>query len=204
MYDSTSPQGTGKADLYHIHSSVYDTLRVNLPKEIMGYSDYPFVKYKDDRRYCLHEEVLLYLQSFARHFNIERLIEKNTLVERASPIVQSSSAASSGERFKWRLKLREKGSQACKEEVFDALVVCNGHFEVPRVPKGSNFETDFAGVQVHSRDYKRAKDEAYMGKSVLVVGTGPSGDDISREVSQVAKKVVRFASFFSFFVSAIH
>jgi hypothetical protein len=167
---------------------VYDTLRVNLPKEIMAYSDYPFVKYNDDRRYPMHEDVRLYLQSFSKHFDIERQIEKNTFVESASPVPSSES-----ESYKWKLSVREKGSQVCKDETFDALVVCNGHFEVPRFPsmgEGSGFDSGrFAGVQVHSRDYKRAEDEAYVGKNVLVVGTGPSGEDLSREVSQVANKV---------------
>ncbi|KAG2242916.1 hypothetical protein Bca52824_095244 [Brassica carinata] len=55
-----------------VHSSVYDSLRTNLPRECMGYSDFPFVprpehdESRDPRRYPNHREVLAYLRDFAR------------------------------------------------------------------------------------------------------------------------------------------
>ena len=46
-----------------VHSSIYRTLRTNLPREIMGVSDFPFTpenmgeRSTDARRYCGHVEV---------------------------------------------------------------------------------------------------------------------------------------------------
>jgi len=106
-----------------------------------------------------------------------RFIEKDTLVEQAEATSED----------KWRLRVRPKGSEESEERVFDALVVCNGHFESPKLPQG--VDKGFVGAQVHSRDYKRADVEEFIGKRVLVVGAGPSGDDLSREVAQVASAV---------------
>ena len=179
-------QGEEEERAYHIHSSVYDTLRVNLPREIMGYSDYPFASSLcsdggDDRRYCSHREVLRYLQNFARDEDIEALIQKNTLVISASPTETENET-------NWKVTHRTKGREEKVEETFDALVVCNGHFEVPRLIASRGIEA-FPGQQIHSRDYKRNDVDVFVDKSVLVVGTGPSGDDLSREVSKVARNV---------------
>lgn len=47
----------------NVHSSLYDKLRTNLPREIMGVPDFPFdTNFEgsiDDRRFCHHEEVTL-------------------------------------------------------------------------------------------------------------------------------------------------
>mmetsp|Transcript_4098 Transcript_4098/g.11913 ORF Transcript_4098/g.11913 Transcript_4098/m.11913 type:complete len:259 (+) Transcript_4098:2345-3121(+) len=169
-------EAAGDKSAYHIHSSLYKSLRVNLPKEIMGYSDFPFVD-RTGMRYCKHLEVHQYLQDFASFFGIDRFIEKDTLVEQAEATSED----------KWRLRVRPKGSEESEERVFDALVVCNGHFESPKLPQG--VDKGFVGAQVHSRDYKRADVEEFIGKRVLVVGAGPSGDDLSREVAQVASAV---------------
>nr|POE68659.1 flavin-containing monooxygenase fmo gs-ox1 [Quercus suber] len=57
-----------------VHSSLYHSLRTNLPRESMGFMDYPFLA-KDDpdrdpRRYPGHREVMMYLQDFTREFGI--------------------------------------------------------------------------------------------------------------------------------------
>ena len=46
----------------------------------------------------------------------------------------------------------------------------------------------FSGKQIHSRDYRRA--ETYSGKRVLIVGLGPSGLDITYQLSKTAKQVL--------------
>lgn len=44
-----------------VHSSMYDNLRTNLPREIMGFSEFPFdasfPESEDPRRFCTHHEV---------------------------------------------------------------------------------------------------------------------------------------------------
>ncbi|KAK9103172.1 hypothetical protein Sjap_020426 [Stephania japonica] len=66
-----------------VHTSLYDSLRTNLPRESMGFRDYPFVVVKrDPRRFPGHREVCCYLSDFAHDFGIVGLIRFETEVLR--------------------------------------------------------------------------------------------------------------------------
>ena len=51
----------GKERSAEVHSSMYDNLRINLPRELMGFEDFPFntdfIGSEDPRRFCTHHEV---------------------------------------------------------------------------------------------------------------------------------------------------
>ena len=70
---------------------------------------------------------------------------------------------------------------------YDALVVCNGHYSAPRCPevKGSDV---FPGQVMHSHNYRH--NEAFKGQTVVLVGASASGEDICREIAEVADKVI--------------
>lgn len=70
---------------------------------------------------------------------------------------------------------------------YDALVVCNGHYSAPRCPevKGSDI---FPGQVMHSHNYRH--NEAFKGQTVVLVGASASGEDICREIAEVADKVI--------------
>ena len=72
---------------------------------------------------------------------------------------------------------------------YDALVVCNGHYSAPRCPdvKGSDA---FPGQVMHSHNYR--ENEAFRGQTVVLVGASASGEDICREIAEVADKVTLF------------
>ena len=68
-----------------VHSSLYESLRTNLPRELMGFRDFPFVAKNDDverdpRRFPGHKEVWMYLKDFAKEFGIEELVRFQTQV----------------------------------------------------------------------------------------------------------------------------
>lgn len=73
--------------------------------------------------------------------------------------------------------------QDVEETVFDALVVCNGHYSVPRTPVVAGAGA-FPGRQMHSHSYRDAR--PFAGQTVVVVGAAASGEDIGREVADVA------------------
>eukprot|EP00752_Nemacystus_decipiens_P001737 g1680.t1 len=73
-------------------------------------------------------------------------------------------------------------------EEFDAVCVCNGHFDKPSTPRTEGAD-QFRGTVMHARQYDRPGVEAFIGKRVLVVGAGYSGADVAREVSSVADVV---------------
>lgn len=75
--------------------------------------------------------------------------------------------------------------QEMEEHIFDAVFVCNGHFTVPRTP---SFAEKYKKPAIHCHYYRRPSD--YNGKTVAVVGAGPSGCDICLQLAECAKKVI--------------
>jgi dimethylaniline monooxygenase (N-oxide forming) len=71
-------------------------------------------------------------------------------------------------------------------QVFDAVMICNGHYHTPALPDIPGRET-FEGRQIHSHDYR--KPDGFQGSRVLVIGAGPSGLDMARELAGVADYV---------------
>lgn len=59
-----------------VHASMYRSLRVNLPRQLMGFSDYPFLKkgWGDPRSFPGHEEVLRFLRGFMEDSGLIELI----------------------------------------------------------------------------------------------------------------------------------
>ncbi|CAG0885434.1 unnamed protein product [Darwinula stevensoni] len=51
-----------------IHSSMYEHMRTNLPKEVMAFPDFPFPE--EDASFLHHTKVLEYLEGYAKHFNL--------------------------------------------------------------------------------------------------------------------------------------
>lgn len=112
-----------------IHSSLYASLRTNLPREAMGFRAYPFVSTgqpdRDSRRFPGHREVKLYLNDYATEFGLTELVRFKTEVVHAGSI----------EDGKWKVRSRredENGVVFDVDEIFDAVVVCNGHYTQPR------------------------------------------------------------------------
>lgn len=63
-------------------------------------------------------------------------------------------------------------------ETFNAVVVANGHFDVPSSPSLPGLEL-YNGKVVHSRFYD-SPPTGYEGKVVLCVGYKSSGTDVAR------------------------
>jgi cation diffusion facilitator CzcD-associated flavoprotein CzcO len=81
--DAGDPLGVAGA-----HSSVYASLRLNTPRESMGFSDFPFVYPSNDddgtggdaRRYPGHAEFLRYIGAFCDAFGLMDVVRLNTKV----------------------------------------------------------------------------------------------------------------------------
>lgn len=183
-----------------VHSSMYASLRTNLPREVMGFLDFPFDRAfgGDARRFCGHAEVQAYLKAFASHFNLMPLVELYTRVESVRALDPSQGTPStSGPRWRVRTAPADNGSGgvgrgqqgACRE--FDAVVVCNGHYSEPRLPpvrRPGPGQPPFPGREMHAHNYRRPG-PAFEGRTVVVVGAMSSGEDLAREVAEVARRV---------------
>lgn len=161
-----------------VHSSMYKNLRTNLPKEVMAFPDFPFPENKETS-FIHHSEVLEYLETYKKHFGVDKLIKFNTMVSKVNPVV-------SEENTKWEVTTKCLKTKEVETNIFDSVMVCNGHYSVPVIPNIPGIEK-FSGTFIHSHDYRIP--EAYQGDSVLILGGGASGTDICIELSQQAAQV---------------
>lgn len=161
-----------------IHSSLYKSLRTNLPRQLMSFSDYSF---NNENRKLInfpgHEEVLKFLTEFAKDFGITELIRFNAEVVRVRRVEY--------EEDRWVVEWKSD-ELSSEEEVFDSVVICNGHYTIPKVANIPGIN-NWPGKQMHSHNYRVPG--PFKDQIVVVIGDGPSGLDISRDIATVAKQV---------------
>lgn len=90
---------------------------------------------------------------------------------------------------KWLVKYEDVKNKNQEEDFYNAVIVCNGHYSDPFIPEIPGID-NFTGGYKHSHYYRSP--EEYKNKKVLVIGAGPSGLDISQQISNVATKVRRW------------
>lgn len=143
---------------------VYKTAHIISSKKTTEFPEFPMPSNYPD--FPSAAQMLEYLESYSKHFDLLEEIMFNTSVEQVSP---NSDGL-------WKLVLSNGESR-----IYDGVIICNGHHWDRRWPK---FEGHFEGEFIHSKDYK---DPAQLsGKRVLVIGGGNSGCDIASEAARVA------------------
>ncbi|KAF9467825.1 hypothetical protein BDZ94DRAFT_1287499 [Collybia nuda] len=149
---------------------LYDSLTTNLPHPIMAFTSYSF---PPSTPVFPHASVVKkYLEDYADHFILTPYIQLKTTVK-----------AVERDGFKWKVTLSTQ--QTCH---YDLVIVCNGHYKVPRYPNTRGLgEWLNTGRASHAAWYRHPHN---MGNIVLVVGAGPSGQDISTEMQTVATTVI--------------
>ncbi|XVF10797.1 hypothetical protein REPUB_Repub07fG0214300 [Reevesia pubescens] len=176
-----------------VHTSLYNSLRTNLPREVMGYMDFPFVTRtghnRDPRRFPGHREVLMYLKDFTKEFGIDEMVRFGTEIVKIRVL----------ENGKWKIRSKKtnfsnndnddfdnKIEVEFDDEIYDAIVVCSGHHTEPRIAEipGINL---WPGKQMHSHNYRVP--EPFRDQVVILIGSSFSAVDICRDISGVAKEV---------------
>jgi hypothetical protein len=140
----------------------YEFLHLITPRDASGYpsrpmpADYPLFPSRDQVRDYLHE--------FAASSGVLPGIRFGTRVTDLVPICDGGDG--------WTVHTRtDTGADV---EIFDAVVVANGHHHEPNRPA---IAADFTGRSLHSGEYRNVQDLA--GPRVLVVGSGNSGCDLA-------------------------
>jgi dimethylaniline monooxygenase (N-oxide forming) len=153
-------------------SSAYRSLHINTSRERMEYADFPMPREYPD--FPHHTHIAAYFDAYVDHFGFRSRIAFGTGVAHAS--LESGS---------WRVEL--EGGEV---RSYDALMVANGHHWDPRWPEPPFPGMDeFAGVQMHSHDYKGEDPAFFRDKRVVVLGMGNSAMDIAVEASFSAARV---------------
>ncbi len=152
------------------HSSVFETTHIISSRTLSQYDDYPMpTDYPD---YPSHQHLATYFQNYAKYFDLYPHIQFNTLVKKCEYIDENT----------WHITTICDGKETIN--TFSALVVCNGHHWMPRMP---DYAGTFEGEYIHSHDVKRFS--MFKDKRVLVIGGGNSACDVAVESSRVAKSV---------------
>ena len=161
---------------------MYNSLRTNLPTEIMSISyDDPFILRENDNTctystsFATHSDVLRYIENYADKYSLRKFVLFNTTVTKATRVDGKSWSVS------YQTTTAENSIQSSAD--FDALIVCNGHFSKPFVPPIPGLNA-FTGVSMHSIDYDKLKCDLspINGKRVLIVGGKSSATDMAREI----------------------
>ncbi len=176
---ATDADPIGRNKNASVFSSLYESLRTNLPRDLMAFSDYTFDSDGggDDnwQRFPHHSKVLAYLTAFANDFDLVPHIRFRTKVDRVVPNGPG-----------WTVDVQSADSGQTQHQDFDAVVICNGHYSRPRVPTITGTD-NFTGQWLHAHNYRNNK--SFRGKTVALWGTAASGADISREIAGVAEQV---------------
>ncbi|MEV0436194.1 NAD(P)-binding domain-containing protein [Nocardia sp. NPDC050413] len=145
-------------------SACYQSLHIDTSKYRLQFEDFPAPADWPD--FPHHSQLHQYFKDYVDHFGLRDRIRFDALV----------TAAERTDDGRWLV------TAAGDTEIFDALIVCNGHHWDPRMP---DYPGDFDGVLMHSHAYNDPFDPIDMrGKRIVVVGMGNSGLDIASELSQ--------------------
>jgi len=91
-------------------SSAYASLHIDTSRDNLGYSDFPIPKSMPD--FLSHAQFLNYLESYADHFGIRKLVKFKTAVE----------AVKQAPNGRWNVQLST--GEAC---TYRRVIVANGH-----------------------------------------------------------------------------
>ena len=157
---------------WHIEGSssrVYESTRMISSKPFTQFPDFPMPDAAPD--YLHHSHVREYLERYAAHFGLDRIVELSTTVEQLTPLPRGFDVELTG----------PDGVRHTRR--YGRVVIANGHNWSPKWPDIPGQDT-FAGELLHSADYRSG--DQLAGKRVVVVGAGNTGCDIAVEAAHRA------------------
>ncbi|USW58359.1 Putative flavin monooxygenase, FAD/NAD(P)-binding domain superfamily [Septoria linicola] len=188
---SALPAVTRASDQHRFdEATVYPYLETNVIADAMEFSQEPFPSnvsqfskdlYGHKSPYRHWQVVRDYIHSLINRRGYQDLVSYNTSVENVRKVGST-----------WRVVLRKPGKEYDYwwSEDFDAVIVANGHYNVPFIPPIpglGELEKSRPSV-IHSKHF-RGRDQ-YQGKRVVVVGGSVSAADIAFDLASVAESPV--------------
>lgn len=158
-------------------SPMYNHLETNLIDRIMEYKDVPFEP--RSLAYLTRLEVWQYLLKYAKSIPTGVNFRLSTDVTR---VFKQNDV--------WRVTYENVESQESVTAEYDAVVVSNGHSDLPFIPNTdglSAWNKTAPGTISHAKYYQDA--QSYWDKNVLIIGNYASGVDLATQISTTAKHV---------------
>ncbi len=155
----------------------YPGMTTQNTRDTYAFSDFPMPKSLPE--FPTGSQVLEYLKSYAKTFNVLQLIKFNHQITETILIDNS-------ELHYWKIK--GKSNDTTIQYTVDFMIICSGTFSEPNIPEFHGM-TDFAnagGQVIHSTQVKNV--EAFVNKCVAVIGYGKSACDIASALPNYAQK----------------
>ena len=154
---------------------VFKNTRATASKHFLHASDFPMDPATPEFPY--HAQILAYLQRYVEHFGIRECFRLNTRIVHVGK-----------EGEAWRVVTESAGGER-EETLFDAVVVCSGPHQRPRLNVACDpLYSQYEGKMLHAAEYKHETDIEGC-ETVLVVGMGESASDIVHECVNAGAKV---------------
>lgn len=155
----------------------YPNVTTQNTRDTYTFTDFPMPKHYPE--WPTGQQVQEYLTNYARQFGVLPSIRFSTHVEHTEAIRGGAGG--------WLIHTRKQGQ--CQQVKVDFLVVCNGVFNEPNMPRipGRGL---FTGTVVHSTEFRQHHLVAARNQKVAVVGFAKSAHDILSQVSNVSEKPI--------------
>ncbi|MBE1876018.1 flavin-containing monooxygenase [Myceligenerans pegani] len=153
----------------------YTGLRTQNNRDSYAFSDLPMPK--EYPEWPTGTQVQAYLEQYVRTFGLKPTLRLSTEVVRAEPTPEQDG---------WLVTARPSGAPLRAPERFDHLVVANGIFSDPVLPRYEGYPdlVRAGGRLIASSQLNDVG--SVRGKHVVVVGYGKSACDVAAEIGEVA------------------
>ncbi|XP_077996718.1 dimethylaniline monooxygenase [N-oxide-forming] 2-like [Glandiceps talaboti] len=150
-------------------AALYMSTVLNNSKEMGCFSNFPFPK--EYTPFISHQKALMYINDYAKHFDLRKYIQFNTTVSK----VEKNE---DGGKY-WKVTVQKDDSST--EEYFDYVMICTGIFSKKHMPEFPGLET-FEGIKIHANEYRDAM--PYRGMKVVVVGSSHTAGEVACEIAR--------------------
>lgn len=168
----------------------YVTLKNNIPSPLMCFQGMSRDAERPEEWYYPHSEHQAYLEAYAALHDIDSVTSYNTRVEKVDEVENG-----------WRVWSKTFNTTRDADSItvtitysvndYDAVVCATGHHNAPAtpdIPGLAEWQAQWPDRLSHALSFRRGED--WKGcRNVLVVGSGPSGSDMAREISVYADNV---------------
>ncbi|GAB0098864.1 hypothetical protein DMENIID0001_146680 [Sergentomyia squamirostris] len=154
-----------------VHTSTYQGLQTNLPKELMGFPDFPITI--GEKSFITAEQVQNFHHIYADYFDLKKHIKLLHCVLVVEPYAEKQ----------WKITTKDLVNNNNFTTTFDFVFVCNGINHSPHIPIYCG-QDKFLGKQFHSHEYR--KKDIFRNERVLIVGAGASAVDLINYAKEMA------------------
>ncbi|GAA0154968.1 oxygenase [Lithospermum erythrorhizon] len=177
----------------------YRSTKLQTPRCDYEFSDFPWPQ-RDNQSFPSYLEILEYLYSYARHFDVLKFVKFNSKVVEIR-FIDDRAASESGRtgdygsllpgRPVWEVGVKPNESYIIQWYSFELLVICAGKYgDIPLIPKFpiNKGPERFGGKVLHTIDYCKLDEEAstelLKDKKVVIFGYKKSAIDLAVECAQ--------------------